>query len=37
VRYADSKDATAKALVKKPVAVYIEQVYAYGDLGLLGI
>lgn len=37
VRYSDSEDAVAKALVKKPVAVYIEQVYPYGDLGLLGI
>ncbi|HQL54779.1 MAG TPA: hypothetical protein PLQ87_08720 [Phycisphaerae bacterium] len=37
VRYSDSEDTVAKALVKKPVAVYIEQVYPYGDLGLLGI
>jgi len=37
VRYADAEDAVAKALVKKPVAVYIEQVYPYGDLNGLGI
>ena len=36
-RYADSEDAAAKAIVKKPVAVYIEQVYDYGDLSQLGI
>jgi len=37
VRYADSEDAVAKALVKKPIAAYVEQVYPYGDLNLLGI
>lgn len=37
VRYSDSEDAVAKALVKRPVAVYIEQVYPYGDLNGLGI
>ncbi len=37
VRYADADDDTAKALVKKPIAVYIEQVYADGDFSLLGI
>jgi len=37
VRYSDSEDAVAKALVKKPVAVYIEQVYPYGDLNLMGM
>ena len=37
VRYADSEDQTAKALVKKPLAVYIERVYDDGDLSLLGI
>lgn len=35
VRYTDSEDA-AKAIVKKPVAVYVEQVYEYGDSCLLG-
>jgi hypothetical protein len=37
VRYADAEDAAAKALVKKPIAAYIEQVYPYGDLNALGI
>jgi hypothetical protein len=37
VRYADAEDAAAKALVKKPIAVYIEKVYADGDFSLLGI
>jgi len=37
VRYADAEDATAKAIVKKPVAVYIEKVYEGGDFGQLGI
>ncbi len=37
VRYEDSEDATAKALVKKPVAVYVEKVYEYGDFSGLGI
>ncbi len=37
VRYADAEDANAKALIKKPVAVYVEKVYEEGDFGLLGI
>jgi len=37
VRYADAKDATAKAIVKKPVAVYIEKVYEEGNFSGLGI
>ncbi|HQL55478.1 MAG TPA: hypothetical protein PLQ87_12285, partial [Phycisphaerae bacterium] len=37
VRYADSEDTVAKALVKKPIAVYIERVYDDGNLSLLGI
>ncbi len=37
VRYADSEDAAAKAIVKKPVAVYIERVYEEGNFALLGI
>ena len=37
VRYADSEDADAKVLVKKPVAVYIEKVYELANFGLLGI
>lgn len=37
IRYEDTEDANAKALVKTPTAVYVEQVYAYGDFALLGI
>ena len=37
VRYADAEDATAKAIVKKPVAVYIEKVYEEANLAGLGI
>ena len=37
VRYADSEDAAAKAIVKKPVAVYIERVYEEGNFAALGI
>ncbi|MCK4625174.1 MAG: hypothetical protein KAV00_07685, partial [Phycisphaerae bacterium] len=37
VRYADAEDAAAKAIVKKPVAVYIEKVYEDGDFSTLGI
>lgn len=37
VRYADSEDASAKVLVKKPVAVYVEKVYDLANFDLLGI
>jgi len=37
VRYADSVDAAAKTIVKKPVAVYIERVYEEGNFSALGI
>jgi len=37
VRYADSEDTAAKAVVKRPVAVYVEQVYEYGNFAALGI
>jgi len=37
VRYADAEDATAKALVKLPVAAYVEKVYEEGDFSQLGI
>ncbi len=37
VRYADAEDAVAKAIVKKPVAVYVEKVYEDGDFSGLGI
>jgi hypothetical protein len=34
---ADREDPAAKAIVKKPVAVYIERVYDEGDFAALGI
>ncbi len=37
VRYADAVDAAAQALVKRPIAVYVEQVYPAGDLNDLNI
>lgn len=37
VRYADDVDATSKSIVKRPVGVYIEQVYENGDFSQLGI
>ncbi len=37
VRYAYAEDAVAKALVKKPQAVYVESVYEQGDFSGLGI
>ncbi len=37
IRYEDDEDTTAKKLIKKPKAVYVEQVYSYGDFSLLGI
>ena len=37
VRYADSEDETAKALVKQPVAAYVEQVYKEDNFNQLGI
>ncbi len=37
VRYADAEDVNAKAIVKKPMAVYVEKVYDEGNLSLLGI
>ena len=37
VRYEDAVDATAKALVKKPLAVYIEKVYEEGSFSDLNI
>jgi hypothetical protein len=33
VRYADSEDAAAKAIIKKPVAAYVEKVYQDGAFG----
>ena len=37
VRYTDVEDTTAKALVKRPAAVYIEKVYLDGDFADLGV
>jgi hypothetical protein len=37
VRYEDDVDGVAKQLIKKPIAVYVEQVYPYGDFSLLGL
>jgi len=37
VRYSDAEDVSAKVLVKRPVAVYVEQVYPYGNFAGLGI
>ena len=37
VLYEDTEDDAAKALVKTPLAVYIEEVYEEGDLTALGI
>lgn len=37
VRYRDEEDTAAKALVKRPVAAYVEQVYPAGDFSGLGI
>ena len=37
VRYADAEDTSAKVLVKKPIAAYVEQVYPYGNFAGLGI
>lgn len=36
-RYADFEDATAYALVKRPIAVYVERVYPRTDFSTLGI
>lgn len=37
VRYEDEEDPNAKTLVKRPKAVYVEQVYPYADFAVLGI
>jgi hypothetical protein len=36
-RYAEVEDATAKMLVRKPIAAYVERVYREGDFSALGI
>ena len=37
VRYADVEDMDAMAMVKRPVAAYVEQVYESADFSLLDI
>lgn len=37
IRYADDVDTESKSLIKKPVAVYVEQVYQVSDFNKLGI
>lgn len=37
VRYADAEDAGSQAIVKRPVAAYVERVYDEGNFGALGI
>lgn len=37
VRYEDAEDTVAKALVKRPVAAYVERVYPWGNFASLGI
>jgi hypothetical protein len=35
VRYADQEDTAAKALVKRPIAAYVERVYESGSFAAL--
>ena len=37
VRFRDAEDGTAKALVKRPVAAYVERVYESADFSTIGI
>lgn len=37
VRYAEREDTAARAVVKRPVAAYVEQVYEYGNFAVLGL
>jgi len=37
VQYGEDVDGAAKLLIKRPTAVYVEQVYPFGDFGALGI
>ena len=37
VLYEDQEDATAKRIVKRPIAAYVEQVRESGNFSLLGI
>jgi len=37
VRYADQEDAGSQAIVKRPIAAYVERVYDEGNFSALGI
>ena len=37
VRYQEAEDATAKMLIRKPIAAYVERVYREGSFSALGI
>jgi hypothetical protein len=37
VRYVEAEDTIAKALIKRPAAVYIEKVYELAHFAALGI
>ena len=37
VRFADAEDTSANALVKRPIAAYVERVYESADFTLLGL
>ena len=37
VRYADAEDAGSGAIIKKPIAAYVERVYDDANFGALGI
>ncbi len=37
MQYGDDVDQTAKVLIKKPIAVYVEQVYPFASFAGLGI
>ena len=37
VQYGEDVDGTAKALIKRPIAVFVEQVYPFGNFAALGI
>lgn len=37
IRYAETEDTSAKALVKRPLAAYVERVYEEGNFASLGI
>ncbi|MFN8730574.1 MAG: hypothetical protein ACK5Z4_12025, partial [Planctomyces sp.] len=37
VRYADAEDSGSGAIIKKPIAAYVERVYDQANFGALGI